>query len=475
MADLHELTATEQVAAIAERRVSSLELVEHYLERIARHDRDINAFVTVLADYARAGAMAADEALAKGDAAGILHGLPLALKDLHPSAGLRTTFGSLVFKDLVPPMDAPSIANLRAAGAVFIGKTNVPEFGPTCYTDNKLMGPTTNPYAPDLSPSGSSGGSAAAVAAGLVGVAHGSDGLGSLRTPAANCGLIGFKTSRGRSAGSGAGWLALPTEGPLARTVADAALFLDAMGGPAASDLWHAPPPARDAFRLAATTPLSRRLRIGRLVSPPTEADVHSDCLAAVDRVVAALEESGHEVVDVPGSAVPAVPEVRAAVKVILGVGLTQTVDLLVPADDRHLLMPYTRWLVETAVDKATDYAAAQGILAAAAIRFNEVLSDYDLILTPTTTAPPLPNAELRIDDGPDCLAVMGRWSAFTPAANIAGVPAVSLPVHHTADGVPIGVQLIAPRFHDEILLSMAAQLEQHFVWQDRHPPVWAS
>ena len=472
MSELHDLTAVEQVAAIAAGEVSSRELTEHYLNRIDRIDPEVGAFITVLADHALAGAKLADEAVASGGDLRLLHGLPLALKDMHASAGLRTTFGCAALADLLPTADAPAIGNLRAAGAVIVGKTNAPEFGPTCYTESDVGGSTANPYDLRLSPSGSSGGAAAAVAAGLVGVAHGSDGLGSIRTPAATCGLVGFKTSRGRSAGSGAGWLALGVEGPLARTVADAALFLDAMGGPAASELWRAPTAAPDGFRVAARTLPPRRLRIGRLASPGLDVEVHPDCLAAVELAADALQQLGHEVVDVPDIA-PA-PEVRNAVKVMLSASLSQVVELAIPPEQRHLLMPYTRWLVETNTYTATDYANAQATLGAAAVRFHELLGGYDLILTPTTTAPPQPTGSLRADDGPASLDAMGRWSAFTPAANIAGTPAVSLPVHHTSDGVPLGVQLLAPLFHDELLMSVAAQLEPAFGWQHQHPPAWA-
>jgi amidase len=474
VSELHDLSATEQVEAIATGKVSSRELVQHYLHRIERHDPELRAFITVLADHALDGAAKADEAAAAGDATGALHGLPLALKDMHPAEGLRTTFGCAAFADLVTPADSPAIGRLRAAGAVVIGKTNTPEFGPTCYTASAVGGTTVNPYDTRLSPSGSSGGAAAAVAAGLVGVAHGSDGLGSIRTPAATCGLVGFKTSRGRSPGSGAGWLALAVEGPLARTVADAALFLDAMGGPADSDLWRAPAPAPDAFRLAAKA-APGRLRVGRLVTPGRDLDVHPDCLAGLDVAAQALLDFGHEVVDVPASSMPSAEEIRQAVKVMLSASIGQVVALTIRDDQRDLLMPYTRWLLETNTASATDYATAQAVLAGAAVRFEELLSGYDLVITPTTTAPPLPTADLRVDDGPGSLEAMGRWSAFTPAANIAGTPGVSLPVHHTADGVPIGVQVLAPQLHDELLMSVAGQLEQAFRWQDWHPPMWTT
>jgi amidase len=471
--ELHELTATEQVDAIASGATSSVELVEHYLHRIERHDPDLGAFVTVLADHARESAREADRAVADGEPLGPLHGLPLALKDLHASAGLRTTFGCKAFADFVPPTDAPAIANLRAAGAVVIGKTNVPEFGPTCYTDNALGPVTRNPYAPELSPSGSSGGSAAAVAAGLVGIAHASDGLGSIRTPAANCGLIGFKTSRGRTAGSGAGFLAFGVEGSVARTVADAALFLDAMGGPSASDLWHLPSVRPDAFRTALLAPPPAGLRVGRMVTAPTDVDVHPECVYAVDATAAALAGLGCLVEDVPADSVPAAPEVRQAVLVMLGAAMSQIAEAVLTQEQRESLMPYTRWLIENNTGSATDYANAQAVLAGAAARSIALVDRYDLLLTPTTTAPPLSNAELRSDDGPESFAVMGRWSAFTPAANIGGLPAVSLPVHATPSGVPIGAQLMAPRFHDELLMSVTAALEPAFRWQDRHPPNW--
>jgi amidase len=254
--------------------------------------------------------------------------------------------------------------------------------------------------------------------------------------------------------------------------VADAALFLDAMGGPADTDLWQAPPAAPDAFRVAATTPPRSGLRVGRMVSPPTvDVSTHPDCLAAVDRVAAALETDGHQIVDLPE--VPPAPEVRDAVKIILSAGLGLTADLAITDEQRALLMPYTRWLIENNTHSASEHAHAQAVLAAAGALFAELVGGYDLILTPTTTAPPLPTEELRLDDAAESFAAMGRWSAFTPGANLAGLPAVSLPVHHTVDGVPVGVQLVGPRFRDALVMSVSAQLERHFDWQAQHPPAW--
>lgn len=473
MTALHALTACAQVDAIRTGQVSSRELTTHYLDRIDRLDGEIGAFVSVLHDHASAAADVADAARARGDTLGPLHGMPLALKDMHAAAGLRTTFGSRVFSQFVPDVDAPAIGNLRGAGAVIIGKTNVPEFGPTCYTDNALRGPTVTPYGQGLSASGSSGGSAAAVAAGFVGIAHGSDGLGSIRTPAATCGLVGFKPSRGRVAASGAGYLALAVEGPLARTVADAALFLDAMGGPSSFDLWRAQVAAPDAFRQAARRPPKRRLRIGRIAAPRWDVQVHPDCLAGLQRACGLLVDCGHDVEDMPVEALPAAEEVRPAVNAVLSCSIGLIVDQAVPADQRHLLMPYTRWLTERDAVTGVQLALAQATLARAAIQYRQLLDSFDLIVSPTTTAPPLTIPALRCDDGPASLAAMARWSALTPLANIAGTPAVSLPIHLTDDGIPIGVQLAGPASCDELLISVAAQLEQRSSWHEVHPAIW--
>jgi amidase len=468
MTQLHDLTATEQLAQLRAGAVSSRELTAHYLDRIERLDSSLRAFVTVFAEESLTAAAAADATPSEG----LLHGLPLALKDMHASAGLRTTFGCAVFNDLVPPTDAPAIANLRAAGAVVIGKTNVPEFGPTCYTDSAVGGVTVTPYGSGLSASGSSGGAASAVAAGLVGLAHGSDGLGSIRTPAANCGLVGFKATRGRVAGSGLGWLALAVEGPLARTVADAALFLDAMGGPAASDQWRVPVPSSDAFRKAASTRPDRPLRVGVLLENGLDVAVDKACLAAVERTVAVLGDLGHQVEEVQTGLLPASSSLRPAVKAVLSSSIGMIVSGVIPSEQHDQLMPYTRWLASQEVS-GVELAQAHSVLAAAAISFTSLLSGYDVVLSPTTTAPPLPTSELRQDDGPASLEAMARWSAYTPAANIAGTPAVSLPVHMTDDGLPIGVQLSGPACSDELLISLSAQLEEAFGWVEVHPPLW--
>ena len=469
MTELHELTAVEQLTAMALGEVSSVELTEHYLARIVRLDDRLRSYISVFPEHALTAAAAADSARASGEPTGALHGLPLAFKDMHPTAGLRTTFGSRVFADLVPPSDGPAVAPLRAAGAIVLGKTNVPEFGPTCYTDNDLHGETVTPYGETLSPSGSSGGSAAAVAAGLAPLAHGSDGLGSIRTPAANCGLVGVKPTRGRVAGSGAGWLSLGVEGPLARNVADAALLLDALGGPTPSDLWRrsASGSLSEAARRAPGT-----LRVGRLVDNGRGIAPDASCLAGLDRTVAALSDLGHEVEDVPVADLGPVDALHDSVLAMLGSSIGLIVSSVVAPEQQELLMPYTRWLVDRPVS-GVDLARAQATLYGAAMRYQELLTRYDVVVSPTTTAPPQPTAALRADDAEDSLAAMAQWSAYTPAANIAGTPAVSIPSLLTDAGLPIGTMLSGPVDADGLLLSLAAQLEPVLGWTAQHPAIW--
>jgi amidase len=462
MSQIHDLTATEQVAAIRSGQVSSLEITRHYLDRIDRLDDRLRAFISVFADEALAAAAAPRP--------GALHGLPLALKDMHPTAGLRTTFGCQVFTDLVPPADGPGLAPLRAAGAVVLGKTNVPEFGPTCYTDNALLKDTVTPYGETLSASGSSGGSAAAVAAGLAPVAHGSDGLGSLRTPAANCGLVALKVTRGRLAASGAGWLSLGVEGPLARTVADAALVLDVMGGPSTSDLWRSPVSVPDAFTQALGQEV-RPLRVGRLLQL-RDVTPDAECVAAVDTAAKALEALGHHVEDVSDAGFGPAEPLREAVLAMLGSSMGLIAASTLSPEQQEQLMPYTRWLLSRPVS-GVDLARAQATLYGAALQYRAFLDRYDLVLSPTTSAPPLPTSVLRDDDGAGSLAVMGRWSAYTPPANIAGTPAISLPVHLTSAGLPVGAMLSGPAGSDELLIGLAARLEEAIGWAAVHPPIW--
>jgi amidase len=475
MAELHDLSAEAQCAALRRRDLSSSELVAHYLARIERHAAPLGAFVSVFAEQAMAAARQADARRPAADALPMLHGLPLPLKDLHPTAGLPTSLGSAAIAGWVPEQDGQVVGRLREAGIIVIGKTHAPEFGPCCYTETQLAPPALSPYGAGLSASGSSGGAAAAVAAGLAPMAHASDGLGSTRTPAANCGLVGIKTSRGRIPAVLPAWFQLGGEGPVARSVGDAALFLDSIGPIGTGELWRRAPWAPDAHRKAARTPPRRRLRIGLLTDPGTdESTAQADCVQACAEAARALESMGHEILPL---ALPPALRIWALLEPlcdVIGASLSLHVQAQVPEARRAELMPYTRWYVDRATTTTgVRYAQSLARIAAAASAWLKWQSAVDVLLTPTSSAPALPSGALRLDEGWESSRAMLRWSAYTPWANFCGTPAVSLPVHETAAGVPVGVQLIAMPGEDELLLALSGALEQVFAWQLRHPPQW--
>jgi amidase len=474
MSDLHELTAAEQLRALRERVICSRDLTEHYLDRIDRLDGELGAFVTVTPELARQEAARADERLARGEWSPLL-GLPLGIKDLHATAGVRTTFGSAALADFVPTEDTWTVGLLRGAGAVLVGKTSTPELGPTCYTENDVTdSPAVTPYDVTRYASGSSGGAAAAVAAGLLPVGHASDGAGSVRTPAATCHLVGVKPSRGLvSSAPATTFFAAGIEGPVARTVQDAALLLDVMAQPSPADLygWH--PETR--FVDAIGRPSERPLRIAAWTDTGLDGVApHPEAVRAVDRAVALLTGMGHRVDVVP---VPARydQQVVQALRQWFAASVGVMVPTLVAPDRKHLIRPYTRHLVDLAgAMSAADVVSSQAALARYASAFLTALgADYDLALTPTTSGPPVPVGHF-FEDGVEGEAErMLAWSCYTPWVNLTGQPAVSLPSHLDADGLPYGVHLVARQRHDAALLALAAQLESAQLWTDVHPPCW--
>ena len=291
--DLAFLPATEQARLVRAREVSSGELVQLYLERIERIDPELNAFVTVCAEEALASARVADESAAQSP----FHGVPVAVKDLTATAGIRTTYSCRGFAENVPDFDTAVVRRIRDAGFVLLGKTNTPEFGTVAFTESELNGATHNPWNAALTPGGSSGGAAAALAAGLVPLAHGSDGGGSIRIPASCCGVFGLKPSRGRVSSAPFSSLeGLSTSGPLTRSVADAAAFLDVLAGYEPGDPWWAPPPGRPFADEIGESP--GRLRVAVTTSPPIDASVHPECVAATRSAATLLEELEHDVED---------------------------------------------------------------------------------------------------------------------------------------------------------------------------------
>lgn len=469
---LHDLTALEQAAAIRTGELRAVDLVAHYLARIEAQDPALGAFVTVTGDAALAAAEAADAAV-RGRPAGSLpplHGVAIAIKDLVLTAGVRTTFGSAAFADLVPPIDADVVTLLRDAGTISLGKTATSEFGISLHGETALGPPARNPWRPGYTPGGSSAGAAAAVAAGFIPVAHGNDGGGSVRIPAALCGLVGYKPSRGLVSGGplGFGGFGLPTNGVIARTVADAAAVLDAMAVPLPGEPFPAPPVPDGGFLAGLSRPVAS-LRVARFTAPMlAEATVEEACVAAVDTAEAALVAAGHEVREVPE---------------LLGVELADRFDTLwaaltvqAPVQDSrvHLLQPLTVWIRERGARLSVpqlfaDLSAIQGEVRAALRR----LAGFDLLLCPTTAGAHAPIGYFADADPAEDFDRQKRFSPFCAAYNATGQPAVSLPVGRTADGLPVGAMLAAAVGADALLLRVAAQVERLSSWHDRHPEPW--
>jgi amidase len=474
MSDLHELTATEQVRALRAGEVSSRDLTSHYLDRIERLDGQLSAFVTVAPELALAEAARADERLAAGESLPLL-GLPLGIKDLYATAGLRTTFGSAALATYTPQGDAWTVGLLRQAGAVLVGKTNTPEFGPTCYAHNDVTGqPTVTPYDPTRYASGSSAGAAAAVAAGLLPIAHAGDGAGSTRTPAATCHLVGVKPSRGLVTPSvpSTSLSSTTIEGPIARTVADAALLLDVMAQPWSGDLygWRPDTSFADEIMRPSTRPLEVAVWTQTGIAG---VEPHAEAERAVERTVTMLRDLGHMVreLTIPASYDDAV---RDALRTWFAASVHAAVSSVIPQEHCDLLLPYTRSLLDEGEALSADAVlAAHGVIARYASSYLEALDAFDIALTPTTNGPPVPVGHFLADRVEAVADRMLAWSCYTPWANFTGQPAISLPSHLDDDGLPYGVQLVGRRQHDSELLAVAAQLERAGLWSDVHPPCW--
>jgi amidase len=455
-------SALEQAALIRRGEVSSLELVELYLERIARLDAQLNAFVTVDEDAALARSRELDAI--DGDAP--FHGVPIAVKDLTATAGIRTTYSSRAFAENIPGFDTAVVRRLREAGFVILGKTNTPEFGTTAFTESDLNGATRNPWNLERTPGGSSGGAAAAIAAGLVPVAHGTDGGGSIRIPASCCGVFGLKPSRGRvSAAPFSSLEGLSTNGPVSRTVADAASLLDAIAGYEPGDPWWAPTPERPFGEEPGTPP--GRLRIAATAVPPVEVAVDPACAAALTDAAALLADLGHDLCEIPPPWRE--PELFDAFLTVWQVG-----PALYPVNDTALLTSLNRELAERAARaSAASYAQAVVRLQAFARRVVAFWQQIDVVLTPTLALPPVPIGWQ--DEASGAVEQLLRSVAFTPftaIANLTGLPAASLPLGETDDGLPVGVQAIGPPAGDALLLRLCGQIEGERPWRDRRPGV---
>lgn len=472
MTDLPFASASELADRIRAGELTAREAVEASLRRIDTQQEALNAFTWIDHD----GALAAADAIAPGDPRPFA-GVPIALKDLGPAVnGWPLTFGSDFMGDTRPPFDSFLTRRLREAGFVLVGRTNTPEFGLVPVTEPRRFGPSRNPWNRDHTPGGSSGGSAAAVAAGLVPVAHGNDGGGSIRVPAAACGLVGLKPARNRiSLGPLQGGSVFAVEGALARTVTDAARMLDVLAGYEPGDESWPPPPAQPFADAAGSAP--RPLRIARTVTPPLDGlTVDPAHVAAVDEAAALLEQLGHEVQDFTpawgGDYLESAFRGLWAAQVAFLVKALGAIAGREPSPDA--VEPLTWWLVEQG--RAMDAVALQEVLAQLGAYTRAVVASmtgYDAVLCPTLGARPYPigtidtaGADLEAEFA-KCIPVV----PFTVTANTTGLPAISLPWDQGADGLPTAVQFYGGPADEATLLALAAQIEEARPWADRRPP----
>ena len=460
-----DLSAVEQAELVRGGRLSARELVEASLQRIEQRNPALNAFVAICAERALAEA----GQIAPGDPRPLC-GVPVGIKDLFSATeGLPTTEGSEAFEDWIADHDSAHVRRLRAAGAIIVGKTNTPELGLRPVTDNRRFGATRNPWDLGLAAGGSSGGSAAATASGMVGLADGSDLGGSIRIPASCCGLVGLKPSRGRvSIGPDHGLVALGavSDGVLTRTVLDTAVALDAISGYEPGDHHPLPPPAVSFSTAAQRAPTPTRVLVA--LTAPLGVPIDAEPEAAARAAAEALTALGHDVVEqAPDWDDPGFPTAWATVGTGTVQHLIRVIERLhtTTVDPARLEPANRRWALDAGPVALLDYLEAAERLWAFARRVLASWPRDAVLLTPTLTRLPaevdsLPSAAGVTDD-----AV--RFSALLRIWNVTGQPAISVPLHETAGGIPVGVQLVGPPGRDDLVIALAAQLETAL---GRHP-----
>ena len=457
-------------AAVRRKELAPTEVVEAALARIEALEPTLNAFVTLTADAARAAARAVEEKLARGEDVGPLAGVPVAIKDLYETAGVRTTAGSRVFADYVPTRDATAVRRLREAGALSLGKTTTHEFafGPT--TDSPYLGPTRNPWHTDHVPAGSSGGSGAAVAAGIVPLALGTDTGGSIRMPAAACGTVGLKPTYGRVSKFGVlplSW-SLDHAGPLARSVADVALALSVLAGADPLDPTAAAMPVDD--YVAAVERAQDGLRGLRLGVPVTwlEHRVDPEVRAAFDRAVETLRDLGATVEE---ATLPPADVMTFVNRIItLGEAGAYHADLL--AHHAHDYAPDVRARLELAqFILARDYLTGQRLRTELSQTMAAVMTAFDALLTPTMPIP-APRIGQNLWTYPDgsSEAVQEAMIRYTAPFSVSGQPALSVPCGFTAAGLPIGLQIVGRPFEEATVLRIGAAFEAACGLKGRRP-----
>jgi amidase len=473
--DLMFRPATELASMVRSGEISSRELVETSLARIEELNPQLNAFVEI--DGERALATAAG--IKSGDERPFA-GVPIAIKNNRPVSGLKITIGCSLMADHVADYDHNVVRRLKDAGFVIVGTTTLPEYGILPTSEARLFGPTRNPWDLDRTPGGSSGGAAAAVTSGMVPVAHGNDGGGSIRIPAACCGLVGLKPTRGRiSPAPELGDSSLGIDGVLSRNVADTAAILDVLAGYEPGDATWAPPPS-EPFALASTRigdPPTRLRIAATTLSPVADAVVDPICAKAVADAADLLRSLGHEVEEVdPPWQIPGVSELFGAVfsiHVALQIAYSGIIAGHEPtADD----MEPMSWAIFS-LAQSMNALQGKGLeiqLQAFTRQLVEFLEPYDALLTPALAERPLPLGTLDTA-APDPMSTFtrsGLFTPFTPVFNASGQPGISLPLYQGEDGLPLGVQLVGRPAGEAELLALASQVEAAVPWAERRAPV---
>lgn len=457
--DLCYLPATELAILIAEKQLSPVEVLQAFLERIVQVNPAINAVCTVAAEQAMMAAETAEAVVMRGEELAPLHGVPVAVKDLTLTAGIRTTFGSEIYSRFVPEEDAAVVQRLKAAGAIIFCKTNTPEFGAGANTFNNVFGITRNPWNPALTPAGSSGGSAAALAVGLTPFATGSDLAGSLRTPASFCGVIGLRPTPNRISDYPATnpWQQLSVEGPMARTVADAALLFSVMSGyDERLPLSIASDPAE--FLQAVVQPELRGWRVAwspDLGFAPVDSEVVEICHQAAqifgNELGCQLEEASPDLHDAP----EIFQTLRAA-------AMAGRFAQLLPRW-REKMQPNLVWNIEKGVKlSATEVSRAEIARGALWQRARRFFESHDLLLTPAAATLPFP---VEVISPPE---IAGRvmdnyvdWLGITYGITVAGLPAIVVPCGLSKEGLPVGLQIVGRSLGEAAILRAAAAFEK--------------
>jgi len=489
--EYHKYDGLGLAELVRTKQISSAELVEEAIHRIEAHNPKINAVIYKMYDQARR--------VAKGDLPDSpFTGVPFLLKDMHATVeGVPTSCGTRLLKNISQPHDSEIVRRYRAAGIIILGKTNVPEFSLVPYTEPEVFGPTYNPWDPTRTPGGSSGGSAAAVAARLVPLAGGADGGGSIRIPASCCGVFGLKPTRGRTpTGPDVGdiWRGFAQEHVLTRSVRDSAAMLDAIAGPEADAPYWAPPQQRPYFQETTTEP--GRLRIAFTAHPFLGQEVHEDCRRGLENTVRLLEQLGHEVVE----AAPQINREQFAIAFLMMVAAETRDEIDWAAGLAGRKASFADFEAGTSAlallgqaMSAGDYAKALNYLMTSARAANRFFEGYDVLLTPTLAQPPVLTGSLQ-PSGTERILIrlIGRLNAawllrslgtikpvanktfgfmpYTPVFNVTGQPAMSVPLCWNEAGLPTGMHF-AGRFGDEAtLFRLAGQLERAQPWFDRAP-----